>query len=171
MLKFRRMKRWRSRRSLNECHDTGHSFALKQYIGKATLTMTPENADHRGRYFFIRSSMWSISARSRTIYLLYSGGCRRYGGISPFSTMRKAYRRTGRRRTTAGGSRARSGIRRRRPRAAGRNDCSRKRPRNGKRSRDYHRFITCCSRRLTPVIPTQQQKPRKQTAWRRCGSA
>ena len=38
---------------LNECYDTGHSFALKQYIGKAKLMMTPE------------------------IYLLYSGGCRR----------------------------------------------------------------------------------------------
>ena len=27
---------------LNECYDTGHSFALKQYIGKAKLMMTPE---------------------------------------------------------------------------------------------------------------------------------
>ena len=27
---------------LNECYDTGHSFALKQYIGKAKLMATPE---------------------------------------------------------------------------------------------------------------------------------
>lgn len=27
---------------LNDCYDTGHSFALKQYIGKAKLMMTPQ---------------------------------------------------------------------------------------------------------------------------------
>ena len=66
---------------LNECYDTGHSFALKQYIGKAKLMMTPE-----------------------------------------MQIIEEDIRRAGKGRT-AGRSRARSGIRRRRPRAAGRNDC------------------------------------------------
>ena len=104
---------------LNECYDTGHSFALKQYIGKAKLMATPEMQIIEEDIFY--KKFYVVKARDPEGYTYFiHGGRRRRRHLCTGS--RKAHRRAGQGRTAGRGG-TRPGIRGRRPRAAGRDDC------------------------------------------------
>ena len=133
---------------LNECYDTGHSFALKQYIGKAKLMMTPEMQIIEEDIFY--KKFYVVKARDPEEYTYFILVDAVDGGISVLDH-EKHIEELAKEGQLEEAERVLESVD---------GDHELLEEMIAEKSRDYHRFITCCSRRLTPVIPTQQQKPR-----------